>query len=64
MNEYEETGNMQTEELVLMKGTLVKGIGGFYTVRDESLCEYTLRCKKKFRRQSISPILAASRRSS
>ena len=48
---------MQKNEGAWIKGTLVRGIGGFYTVRDENLNEYTLRCKKKFRRKSISPMV-------
>ena len=38
------------------RGTLIRGIGSFYTAEDaEGKC-YTLRCKKKFRRQGISPL--------
>ena len=39
------------------KGTLVRGIGSFYTVRDAERHEYTLRCKKKFRRDGITPLV-------
>ncbi len=40
----------------LMQGTLVRGVGSFYTVRCADGAEYTLRCKKKFRREHISPL--------
>ena len=40
----------------LSRGILIRGIGSFYTVRDPGGNEYTLRCKKKFRRQGISPL--------
>ena len=40
----------------LLRGTLVRGIGSFYTAKDEAGRCYTLRCKKKFRRQGISPL--------
>ena len=39
------------------QGILVRGIGSFYTAEDENGQEYTLRCKKKFRRQNISPLV-------
>jgi len=38
-------------------GTLVRGIGSFYTVRDGEKCEYILRCKKKFRREKLTPLV-------
>ena len=39
-----------------LRGTLIRGVGSFYTAEDaEGKC-YTLRCKKKFRRQGISPM--------
>ena len=38
------------------RGTLIRGIGGFYTAADEAGTEYTLRCPKKFRRERISPL--------
>lgn len=47
----------QAEGNPLMKGTLVRGIGSFYTVRDSGGREYTLRCKKKFRREHLSPLV-------
>ena len=47
----------QYEDKQMKKGTLVRGIGSFYTVRDTDLQEYTLRCKKKFRRAHISPLV-------
>ena len=47
----------QQEGKLLKKGTLIRGIGSFYTVRDRELQEYTLRCKKKFRRENLSPLV-------
>ena len=41
----------------MMEGVIVRGRGGFYTVRDEAGEEYVLRAKKKFRRQKISPLV-------
>ena len=42
---------------MMMQGTLLRGRGGFYTVRSEDGTEYVLRAKKKFRRQHISPLV-------
>lgn len=39
------------------RGLLIRGIGSFYTVRREDGQEYTLRCKKKFRRDGLSPMV-------
>ena len=47
---------MKDETLSMMRGTLIRGIGSFYTAKDETGSTYTLRCKKKFRRQGISPL--------
>ncbi|MBQ7656983.1 MAG: ribosome small subunit-dependent GTPase A [Clostridia bacterium] len=41
----------------MMQGVIVRGRGGFYTVRDEAGQEFVLRAKKKFRRQKISPLV-------
>lgn len=41
----------------MMRGTLIRGMGGFYTVMDAAGMEYTLRCKKKFRRMHMSPLV-------
>lgn len=41
----------------LRQGTLIRGMGGFYTVVDEAGTQFTLRCKKKFRRQHLSPLV-------
>ncbi len=41
----------------MLEGILIRGQGGIYTVRQESGEEYTLRAKKKFRRQHISPLV-------
>ena len=39
------------------RGTLIRGIGSFYTVKDSEGNVYTLRCKKKFRRERITPLV-------
>lgn len=39
------------------QGSLVRAMGGFYTVRDAGGQLFTLRCKKKFRHQHISPLV-------
>ena len=44
-------------DAAMKKGTLVQGLGGFYTVVDENGESYTLRCKKKFRRMHMSPLV-------
>ena len=41
----------------MMEGFIVRGRGGFYTVRDQTGAEYVLRAKKKFRRQKVSPLV-------
>ena len=41
----------------MIRGVIICGRGGFYTVRDEAGEEFTLRAKKKFRRQGISPLV-------
>ena len=41
----------------MMQGTLLRGMGGLYTVLGEDGTEYVLRAKKKFRRQRISPLV-------
>ena len=41
----------------MKQGTLIRGIGSFYTVREEQGTEYTLRCKKKFRREKKTPLV-------
>ena len=56
MNE-ERTAGAAPEEKALPRGTLVRGIGSFYTVRDADRQEYTLRCKKKFRREKMTPMV-------
>ena len=38
-----------------MEGLIVKGIGGFYTVKDMLGAEYTLRAQGKLRRQRMTP---------
>ena len=39
-----------------LQGTILRGIGSFYTVRDSSGNDYVLRCKKKFRHLHVSPL--------
>lgn len=51
---------MKEEEIVsgsLQRGTLVRGFGGFYVAADAEGAEHILRCKKKFRRMKISPLV-------
>lgn len=45
------------EAVQMIRGTLVRGIGSFYTVSVPEGGEYTVRCKKKFRREKISPLV-------
>ena len=52
-----ELNESSRADLQLKRGTLIRGIGSFYTVRDSDHQEYTLRCKKKFRRDGISPLV-------
>ena len=40
----------------MLQGTLLRGIGSFYTVLGEDGATYTLRCKKKIRRVRLSPV--------
>ena len=40
----------------IRRGTLVRVLGGFYTAVDPAGQEYTLRCKKKFRRMGLHPL--------
>ena len=42
---------------MMTRGTLVRGFGGFYVAADDQGTEYTLRCKKKFRRMKLSPLV-------
>lgn len=41
----------------MMQGVLVRGFGGFYVAAAPDGTEYILRCKKKFRRMHISPLV-------
>lgn len=41
----------------LKQGVLIRGIGSFYTARDESGQTYTLRCRKKVRHQGMVPMV-------
>ncbi len=47
---------MSEQQGSLLKGTVIRGIGSFYTAKDADGNCYILRCKKKFRRQGISPL--------
>ena len=47
---------MSERQETFLQGTLIRGIGSFYTARDRDGNCYTLRCKKKFRHQGISPL--------
>ena len=42
---------------MMKQGVLVRGFGGFYVAVDEGGTEHILRCKKKFRRMHISPLV-------
>lgn len=44
-------------EEMMMQGVLVRGFGGFYVAVDNAGTEHILRCKKKFRRMHISPLV-------
>ena len=48
---------MSEEQEALRRGTLIRGIGGFYTAMDADGNEYTLRAMKKFRRERITPLV-------
>lgn len=47
----------QSPDRLPEEGTLVKGIGSFYTVRTKDGTEFTVRCKKKFRRERMTPMV-------
>ena len=57
MNKTERSANVSPEEGILKRGILVRGIGSFYTVRDSEKQEYTLRCKKKFKHEKMTPLV-------
>lgn len=48
---------MSDESLEMREGVLVRGFGGFYVAADAQGQEHTLRCKKKFRRMKLSPLV-------
>ena len=62
---WQETKNMsKTIEQIraentdaLIRGTIIRGIGSFYTVKNQDSHEYILRCKKKFRREKVIPLV-------
>jgi len=41
----------------MMRGQIIEGRGGFYTIRGEDGVAYVLRAKKKFRHQHIKPLV-------
>ena len=41
----------------MLTGTIMKGVGGLYTVRSDEGETFVLRCKGKFRKQRISPLV-------
>ena len=41
----------------MIQGTLIQGIGSFYTAAAEDGQRYVLRCKKRFRRLGLSPLV-------
>ena len=47
---------MDEHNTQIRRGTLIRGIGSFYTALDRNGETFTLRCKKKFRRQGMSPM--------
>lgn len=57
MTGTERKTDRQPEGNEMRSGTLIRGIGSFYTVRDRNGQEYILRCKKKFRREKLSPLV-------
>ena len=48
---------MEQMDAPLMQGRLVRGFGGFYVAVDGQGREHILRCKKKFRRMRLSPLV-------
>ena len=44
-------------EEIMKQGVLVRGFGGFYVAAEDDGTEHILRCKKKFRRMHISPLV-------
>ena len=47
---------MENGKTAFLRGVLIRGIGSYYTAKDPDGNCYVLRCKKKFRRQGISPL--------
>ena len=41
----------------MLRGVIVRGMGGLYTARTPAGEAYVLRCKKKFRRLGLSPLV-------
>lgn len=52
--------NNETKQIFssrIKQGTLIRGIGSFYSVKDHEGREYTVRCKKKFRHERVTPLV-------
>lgn len=47
----------KTEVNNLQQGTLIRGIGSFYTVRNRNGQDFTVRCKKKIRHERLTPLI-------
>ena len=56
-NKGQKTESTAPEAETTSRGVLVRGIGSFYTVRTGDGAEYTVRCRKKIRRERISPMV-------
>lgn len=41
----------------MLTGTIIKGVGGLYTAKTDAGESFVLRCKKKFRKLGISPLV-------
>jgi len=57
MTYIERIQNVHQVKNEMRKGVLIRGIGSFYTVREDEGQECILRCKKKFRRESLTPLV-------
>lgn len=56
MNETAGRSAKEENRASPMRGRLIRGVGGFYTVRDEAGKDYTVRAPKKFRREGKTPL--------
>ena len=55
MSQTEENGARMAEGS-LLRGTILRGVGSFYTVRDGEGRTHTVRAQKKFRRERMTPL--------